>query len=114
MQDGETSQPPQRVRSVVLYGDEKCPKAEGDEIVVCAHAGESPYRIPKEFRRSPPDVAHQAWTRRAEMVEDVNRAGLPDSCSPIGTGGQTGCTAEMIRRAAEAKKEQQRQSNVPK
>ena len=91
--------PPQRVRSVLLYGSEPCPKpASEDEIVVCANAGESPYRIPKSLRNQPDESAPaQAWTNRVETVEEVNRAGLPNSCSPIGMGGQTGCTRQMLR-----------------
>ncbi|RYY23826.1 MAG: hypothetical protein EOP62_18810 [Sphingomonadales bacterium] len=91
--------PPQRVRSILLYGQEECPKpANEDEIVVCANVGESPYRIPKSLRDKPDESAPaQAWTNRVETVEEVNRAGLPNSCSPIGTGGQTGCTRQAIR-----------------
>ena len=91
--------PPQRVRSVLLYGAEPCPKPESeDEIVVCANIGESPYRIPKSLRDQPKETAEaQAWTNRMETVEQVNRAGLPNSCSPIGTGGQTGCTRQMLQ-----------------
>jgi hypothetical protein len=99
-QDGAKGDgPPSRVRSVLLYGDEQCPKAENpDEIVVCADAGESPYRIPKRFRNQPDEgAAAQAWTNRVESVEEFNRAGLPNSCSPVGIGGQTGCTRSMIR-----------------
>ncbi|MBO9622888.1 MAG: hypothetical protein J7500_09275 [Sphingomonas sp.] len=99
-QDSKASQEaPKRVRSILLYGNEECPKAESpDEIVVCANAGESPYRIPKRFRNQPDEgAAAQAWTNRVETVEEVNRAGLPNSCSPIGTGGQTGCSRAMIR-----------------
>ena len=95
----ESKDPPQRVRSILLYGDEQCPKAESpDEIVVCANAGESPYRIPKRFRNQPDEgAAAQAWTNRVETIEEVNRAGLPNSCSPVGTGGQTGCSRAAIR-----------------
>ena len=91
--------PPKRVRSILLYGDEKCPPAESpDEVVVCANAGDSPYRIPKRFRNQPNEgAAAQAWTNRVETVEEFNRAGLPNSCSPVGTGGQTGCTRAAIR-----------------
>ncbi|MDV3456634.1 hypothetical protein RZN05_06520 [Sphingomonas sp. HF-S4] len=91
--------PPQRVRSILLYGDEQCPKAQSeDEIVVCANAGESPYRIPKRFREQPKEgPASNAWTNRVESVEQFNRAGLPNSCSPVGSGGQTGCTRAAIR-----------------
>lgn len=93
------SGPPQRVRSVLLYGEEKCPRSEDpNEIVVCANVGESPYRIPKQFRDKPDEgAAAQAWTNRVDTVEQVNRAGLPNSCSPIGIQGQTGCTRQMIQ-----------------
>ena len=96
---GPQDAPPKRVRSILLYGDEQCPKTEDpDEIVVCANAGESPYRIPKRFRNQPKEgPASNAWTNRVETVEEFNRAGLPNSCSPVGTGGQTGCTRAMIR-----------------
>jgi hypothetical protein len=99
-QDGaQADGPPKRVRSILLYGDEQCPKTENpEEIVVCANAGESPYRIPKRFRDQPKDgPASNAWTNRVEAVEDFNRAGLPNSCSPVGSGGQTGCTRAAIR-----------------
>ncbi len=91
--------PPKRVRSILLYGDEKCPPSQDpDEIVVCANAGDSPYRIPKRFRDQPKeDAASQAWTNRVETVEEFNRAGLPNSCSPVGTGGQTGCTRKFLQ-----------------
>lgn len=91
--------PPKRVRSVLLYGEDGCPKStDPDEVVVCANAGDSPYRIPKQFRNQPNEgAAAQAWTNRVETVEQVNRAGLPNSCSPVGSGGQTGCTREAIR-----------------
>jgi hypothetical protein len=96
---GQGDGPPKRVRSILVYGDEQCPKAENpDEIVVCANAGESPYRIPKRFRDQPKEgPASNAWTNRVESVEQFNRAGLPNSCSPVGTGGQTGCTRAAIR-----------------
>ncbi len=100
--------PPKRVRSVLLYGQDECPKPQSeDEIVVCASGGDSPYRIPKEFRNArKDDAASQAWTNRVEMVEDVNRAGLPNSCSPVGTGGQTGCTRAAIRQWYQERLEQ--------
>ncbi|MBX3564874.1 MAG: hypothetical protein KF730_09900 [Sphingomonas sp.] len=99
MAQDKPQDPPKRVRSILLYGQEECPKPQDpDEIVVCANAGESPYRIPKALRDQPKeDAASQAWTNRVETVEEVNRAGLPNSCSPVGTGGQTGCTRQMLQ-----------------
>ncbi|WP_245824526.1 hypothetical protein [Sphingomonas azotifigens] len=91
--------PPKRVRSILLYGDQSCPKpANPDEIVVCSNAGDSPYRIPKRFRDQPKeDAPSTSWSRRMEVVEDFNRAGMPNSCSAVGSGGQTGCTRQMLQ-----------------
>ena len=108
--------PPKRIRSVVLYGEETCPKAETqDEIVVCARAGDSPYRIPEKFREPPPETGpSNSWVRRVETMDEVNRVGLPGSCSAVGTGGQTGCTMQMLRQWAEEKKAQEREgASVP-
>lgn len=111
-----TQSPPKRVRSVLLYGDEPCPKATSpDEVVVCANAGESPYRIPKRFRDQPKqDVPSTSWTRRMEVVEQVNSRGMPNSCSPVGTGGQTGCTRQMIQQWYQEKLDKEaEQSRIP-
>lgn len=98
-QKTEAGGPPQRVRSVVLYGDDKCPPpTDPDEIVVCASGGESPYRIPKEFRDQPDEGAKaQAWGSRVDTITEVNRAVLPGSCSVIGSYGQSGCAQQAVR-----------------
>ncbi len=91
--------PPKRIRSILLYGEDACPKSEDpDEIVVCANAGESPYRIPKRFREEAstrPDA--KSWSNKVETIEEVNRVGMPGSCSAVGIGGQFGCSREFIR-----------------
>jgi hypothetical protein len=101
--------PPKRIRSVLVYGDEACPKPEDpDEIVVCANGGDSPYRIPKRFRdeaSTRPEA--QSWSRRVEVIEDVNRVGMPGSCSPVGIGGQFGCSREFIRQWAQERLEKE-------
>lgn len=90
--------PPQRVRSVLLYGDDQCPKAESeDEVVICSRPGDSPYRIPKSLRKSKFSPDSVSWTRRAELVDEVNRVALPGSCSPVGSFGHTGCTMQMLQ-----------------
>ncbi|HEY0622221.1 hypothetical protein [Sphingomonas sp.] len=92
------NEPPQRVRSVLLYGDDQCPKpASEDEVVICSKVGESPYRIPKSLRKSKFSPDSVSWTRRAEVVDEVNRQVLPGSCSPIGSYGHTGCTMQMLQ-----------------
>ncbi len=115
-QDGAASDAtPQRVRSVLLYGDQACPKAESpDEIVVCANAGDSPYRIPKKLRERTPGPAGTSWVRRAELVQEVNRVGIPGSCSPVGSYGQSGCAMQSIQQwAAEKKAQKEREAKLP-
>lgn len=92
------NEPPQRVRSVLLYGEDKCPKPTSeDEVVICSNGGDSPFRIPKSLRKTDPGPGGTSWTRRAELVDEVNRATLPGSCSPIGSFGQSGCTLQMLQ-----------------
>lgn len=94
----QAGDPPKRIRSVTLQGEERCPPSTDDEVVVCRRV-ENPYRIPEELRDSGPIPAqNQAWTNRvAEMREIDKRAGgVPNSCSPIGTAGQTGCSQQAL------------------
>ena len=95
--------PPKRIRSVTLKDGEKCPTSSPDEVVVCARIpqGEQ-YRIPKELRNEGPvAVKNRSWAARTDTIDEVSReaGGLPNTCSPVGTGGATGCTQVMIQRA---------------
>ncbi|MBS0479575.1 MAG: hypothetical protein JSR79_09780 [Proteobacteria bacterium] len=95
----ESGQPPKRIKSVTIGATEKCPESTADEIVVCTKI-DNPYRIPKELRDSGPIAPkNQAWTTRLATDEQTSReaAGLPDTCSPVGTGGQTGCARAAAR-----------------
>lgn len=73
---------------------------------------EEPYRIPKSLRETKPDAVQQSWANRAETIDDVSReaAGLPNTCSPVGSGGQTGCVSKLLRNYAAEKREQKRQA----
>ncbi len=106
----ETGQPPQRIRQVTLTGSEACPKAEGDEIVVCSRIDPNEqYRVPKELR-APPEVPaqNQSWVNRAATVDQVGRVagGLPNTCSPVGSGGQTGCAIQQGKAWAAERRQQ--------
>jgi len=95
----ESGQPPKRIKSVTIGATDKCPESTADEIVVCNKI-DNPYRIPKELRDSGPIPSkNQAWTTRLADDEQASReaAGLPDTCSPVGTGGQTGCARAAAR-----------------
>ena len=93
-----------RVNTVIIYGDDECPQSTPDTITVCARMDESErYRIPERLRQSG-DPANQSWTERVKSFEAVGDFG-PLSCSPVGAGGELGCTAEFIE-AAYAEREQ--------
>ena len=109
----ETGQPPQRIRSVTLAAGERCPPSTGDEVVVCYQGG-NPYRIPPGLRESAPSAANQSWVNRAASLDQVGRvaAGLPDTCSAVGTGGQSGCALAANRAYAADKRQREADERV--
>lgn len=89
----------EKVNIVIVYGDDACPQSQGDDIVVCARKGEEErYRIPEPLRGDPNMPSKQAWGERVRSMEYVGRSGT-ESCSPVGSGGATGCFAQLSRLA---------------
>ena len=87
-----------RVNTVIIYGDDECPQSTADTITVCARMDESErYRIPPNLRQSN-DPANKSWADRVRSFEQVGKFGQ-QSCSPVGSGGELGCTMEMIEAA---------------
>lgn len=87
---------PDRESVVVVYGEDSCPQSTENEVVVCARRPETErYRIPPRLRRS--GNPEQSWTSRVESLEEASRDARPNSCSVVGTYGQSGCTAALIR-----------------
>jgi len=100
-----------RTISVVVYGNDPCPPGKDDEIVVCAREPESErYRIPKRFRGKKDQPAPgNSWANKTRSSEDASRmaAGLPDTCSAVGSGGQSGCYQHFVTQAAQQRRQQQ-------
>ncbi len=112
--EGRQDSPPQRIRNVTVYGDEPCPKAEEGEVVVCTKKdADEQFRIPEDLRETEFTPAKNSWVNKAQVIDDVSRkaGGLPDTCSPVGTGGQTGCFMEAARKAAAERREREREQN---
>jgi hypothetical protein len=88
----------ERIATLVVFGDDPCPRSSEDEIVVCARQPENErYRIPKRFRGKQYNEARDgSWAGTAKVLEYVSRQGLPGSCSPNGTAGQTGCFRKFL------------------
>jgi hypothetical protein len=85
-----------RTRTVLVYGDDPCPKSENpDEIIVCARRPEDErYRIPKQIREAEQaaNIADNVPAQRSALISTRNSAAGTGSCSPAGAGGWTGCT----------------------
>lgn len=90
--------PGEKVNQLIVYGDDPCPPSTGDEITVCARKDESErYRIPEPLRGAT-SPQNDAWNNRVLAYETVGKGGTA-SCSPVGPGGSTGCTQQLIQRA---------------
>ena len=95
------STPDQRINRVVVYGNDRCPRGTGEEIVICARRpSQERYRIPEALRDEgvADDPESTSWAANAQSLEFVGRTGI-QSCSTVGPGGATGCLAELIRAA---------------
>ncbi len=94
----QAADPPERISTLVVYGNDPCPRSAPDEIVVCARQPESErYRIPKPLRKREYNEARDgSWAGTAKVLEYVSRQGLPDSCSPTGSYGQSGCFRKFL------------------
>ena len=94
----------EKVNQLIVYGDDPCPESASGEITVCARKPESErYRIPAPLRGSE-SPQNDAWSNKVMAYETVGRGGVR-SCSPVGAGGELGCTQKLID-AAYAEKRQ--------
>jgi hypothetical protein len=100
--------PPERTVSLVVYGNDPCPKKADNEIVVCAHRPDNErYRIPKELRKKEANetLSETSWASRVAGLDDAQRFTRPGSCSPAGSWGQSGCFQQMIGQWAAARQQ---------
>lgn len=91
--------PASRLSTLVVYGNDPCPKSSEDEVVVCARQPESErYRIPRKLRKQEYNAARDgSWAGTAKVLENVNQQGIPNSCNPIGSFGQSGCFQKFLQ-----------------
>ena len=103
-----------RVSEIIVYGTDPCPRSTDDEIVVCARKPEAErYRIPERLRQGGSLQSRQAWAARAKQFETVGRTGI-NSCSPVGPGGWTGCTEQLINQAFNDREELVQSESAPR
>jgi hypothetical protein len=88
-----------RISEIIVYGTDPCPRSTDDEVVVCARKPEAErFRIPERYRQSGSRQSRESWANRAIAFETYGRTGI-NSCSPVGPGGFTGCTQQLINQA---------------
>jgi hypothetical protein len=111
-----TPPPPSRIANLVVYGNDPCPAGKDGEIVVCARQPESErYRIPKELRaKRKQNHPAESWTARARTMDEVSQKVLPDSCSAVGSGGQSGCFRKFQQDARDARNAQKAEEAADK
>ena len=103
-----------RVNEIIVYGTDPCPRSTDDEVVVCKRVGEEErYRIPERLREGGTLQERTAWAKKVRSIERVGRTG-PQSCSPVGPAGYTGCMEQMIRDAREERDEAVQQQTAPR
>lgn len=86
-----------RTLNIAVFGDDPCPTADDGTIIVCARLPERDrFRIPKPLRASAKPSTGPGWGAQVATIDSVSRQILPNSCSSVGSGGFTGCTAAMI------------------
>ncbi len=97
--------PREKVNQLIVYGDDPCPASNDGSITVCARKDEAErFRIPAPLRDNPNATVNQGWTQRVKAYETVGAAGI-NSCSPVGSGGASGCMAQLINSAYAEKKQ---------
>jgi hypothetical protein len=99
---------------LIIYGNDRCPTSNGEEIVVCAHKPEGErYRIPEELREGAKNAPPRNWTDRATELQYVGKQG-PASCSADNSGGWTGCWSKLMQQArAERKDDKKAEPELP-
>ena len=96
----------EKMSTLLVFGNDPCPRSSDNEIVVCARLPENErYRIPKRLRGKKAEPAQESWSNTVRQLEYVSRIGTPNSCSPVGSAGQTGCYQQFLRAARDERRQ---------
>jgi hypothetical protein len=109
--DAQTS--PQRTREIIVFGNDPCPRATDDEVVICGRRPEKDrYRLPEALRPTGPPQLSQSWAVRSKTLENAGRTG-PGTCSNVGPGGTLGCALKDIEQGLAERREQDEADTPP-
>jgi hypothetical protein len=102
-------------RIIDIYGDDKCPSDNGQQIVVChRHSETERYRIPKTLRDQ--EAAPQAvGNNGVAALNSTGSTGVQvNSCNSIGAGVAVGCTKQAADAwAAQKAADKKDQEGIP-
>ena len=74
----------------------------------------SAIEFPRSYGRREDRPSEVSWASRVAGLEDAQRSTRPDSCSPVGSWGQTGCFAQMMSQWHAARRQAQSEAaNIP-
>lgn len=103
----------QRINEIEVFGNDPCPRSTDSEIFVCSRKSERErYRIPEKLRDGGTLQQRESWANKAKAFETYGRTGI-NSCSPVGPGGWTGCTQQLIKQAFDERKQQGEADTAP-
>ena len=103
----------EKMSTLLVFGNDPCPRSSDNEIVVCARLPESErYRIPERLRGKKAEPAQESWANTVRQLEYVSRIGTPNSCSPVGSAGQTGCYQQFLRAARDERRRMKDEAGV--
>ena len=101
------------IAEIIVYGNDPCPRATDDDIVVCTRRPEEErYRLAPNLRPSGTRQERSSWANRAQDLKDVGATGI-GSCSAVGPGGSSGCLIQDINRAMRENEEAVEQGTAP-
>jgi hypothetical protein len=84
-------------RVLTIFGNDKCPTSNGEEIVVCNRLPEADrYRIPEGLRAT--NNIEPAAQRRVDTARLVDNSTI-GTCSTSGPGGMIGCQRQEFAKA---------------
>lgn len=91
---------------IIVYGNDPCPRAADDQVVVCARRPEiERYRIPPKYRPGGTRQETTAWGTKSQALKNLGATGT-GSCSAVGPGGFTGCLTQQIEQAKQQRREE--------
>ncbi|WP_300973673.1 hypothetical protein [Sphingomonas sp. LHG3406-1] len=109
----QQAQPQLRTREIIVFGNDPCPRATDDEVVVCARRPEKDrFRLPEALRPTGPPQLSQSWSARSKALATVGQTG-PGSCSGVGPAGTDGCALKEIQQGVAERTEQDTADTAP-